>query len=132
MVWIMVRRIRNDRRAVRKACCTKEKFDVTRRAVFTGLLLLAAGCATVSPEARVRSALIGAGLSPRMAGCMAERMVDRLSITQLRRLQALSKLPEKDIGAMTVDQLLHQVRALKDPEIFLVTSRAGLGCAIAG
>jgi hypothetical protein len=63
---------------------------------------------------------------------MAERMVDRLSITQLRRLQALSKLPEKDIGAMTVDQLLHQVRALKDPEIFLVTSRAGLGCAIAG
>jgi hypothetical protein len=67
-----------------------------------------------------------------MAGCMAERMVDRLSITQLRRLQALSKLPEKDIGAMTVDQLLYQVRALKDPEIFLVTSRAGLGCAIAG
>lgn len=105
---------------------------MTRRALSTGLLLLAAACATISPEARVRSALVEAGLSPRIAACMAERMVDRLSIPQLRRLQALSKLPEKDIGAMSVDQFLHQVRALKDPEIFLVTSRAGLSCAIAG
>lgn len=105
---------------------------MTSRAVPTLLLLLAAACATVSPEARVRKALVEAGLSPPVAGCMAERMADKLSITQLRRLQALSRLPEKDIGAMPVDQLMHQIRALRDREIILVTSRAALGCAIAG
>lgn len=103
-----------------------------RKAMFLILPLMLAACASVTPEQRVRASLIESGLSPRIAGCMAERMVDRLSITQLRRLQALSKLPEKDIGGMTVDQFLHQVRALKEPEIFLVVSRAGLGCAIAG
>ncbi|XHS02264.1 hypothetical protein ACFB49_38750 [Sphingomonas sp. DBB INV C78] len=88
-------------------------------------------CATVSPEAKVRAGLIDAGITPRVASCMAERMVDRLSITQLKRLQSLAKLPDRDIGGMTVDQFLHQVRALRDPEIFMVVSQAGLGCAIA-
>jgi hypothetical protein len=94
--------------------------------------LLLAACATVSPEAKVRNALLDAGLSPPMAGCMAERMVDRLSIPQLRRLQSLGKLAHRDIRAMTVDEFLWHVRALEDPEIFSVVSRVGVGCAIAG
>jgi len=39
-----------------------------------GLALAAAGCATPSPEARVRTKLIEAGLSRPMASCMAERL----------------------------------------------------------
>lgn len=92
---------------------------------------LLAGCASVSPEARVRASLIEAGLSPRMAGCMAERMTDRLSIAQLRRLRSLARTRGQDVRAMPVDELLHQIRALRDPEIFEVISRAGVGCALA-
>lgn len=38
---------------------------------------------------KVRSALVDAGLSDSNASCMAERMTDRLSIGQFRRLQVL-------------------------------------------
>ena len=51
------------------------------------LALVLAGCAT--PETRLRSGLQNAGLSKAMSACMAERMVDRLSLLQLRRLSAL-------------------------------------------
>lgn len=103
---------------------------------FAALLLACAlplaGCASVSPEARVRTALIDAGISRPVAACMAERLVDRLSMSQLKRLHSLAKLPGRDIGAMTVDQFLRHIRALEDPEIFAVVSKVGIGCAIAG
>jgi hypothetical protein len=92
--------------------------------------LLLSSCATVSPESRVRAGLIEAGLSPRMAGCMAERMVDRLSLVQLRRLQSLTSLRNSHMADMTVDRFLYKVRALEDPEIFMVTSKAAIVCAI--
>ena len=41
-------------------------------------LILLSGCAT--PETRLKQALVEAGLSEPMAGCMAGRMVDRLSL----------------------------------------------------
>jgi hypothetical protein len=96
------------------------------------LLLPLAACSSMRPEAKVRTALVEAGLSPPMAQCMAERMVDRLSIAQLRRLNSLARLPGRDVGNMTVDEFLYRARALEDPEIFTVVTRAGLGCAIAG
>ena len=65
-----------------------------------------------------------------MAGCMAERMVDRLSLVQLRRLQSLASLRNSHMGGMTVDRFLYKVRALEDTEIFMVTSKAALLCAI--
>ena len=92
--------------------------------------LLLPSCATVSPESKVRAGLIEAGLSPRMAECMAERMVDRLSLVQLRRLQSLASLRKSHMGEMTVDRFLYKVRALEDPEIFMVTSKAAILCAI--
>jgi hypothetical protein len=90
---------------------------------------LLASCATVSPESRLRAGLLDAGLSPRMAGCMAERMVDRLSLVQLRRLQSLASLRKSHMEEMSVDRFLYKVRALEDPEIFLVTSKAAISCA---
>lgn len=68
-------------------------------------------------------------MSPRMAGCMAERMVDRLSLMQLRKLQSLASLRKSHSGRMSADQLLHKVRALQDPEIFAVTSSSALAYA---
>lgn len=93
-------------------------------------MLALSACAT--PETRVRTALQDAGLSRPMSKCMAQRMVDQLSLLQLRRLESLSGLRDSRIGDMTFDQFFHHVRALKDPEIISVVSRAGLGCAISG
>lgn len=99
----------------------------------TPLMLLAAlaGCATVSPEARVRTKLIEAGIRPPVAGCMAERMVDRLSLVQLKRLQSLGGLGNHDMREMSVDELVRRLRALHDPEIVSVVLKAGIGCSIA-
>ena len=94
-------------------------------------LALHAGCATVSPEARVRSKLIEAGLRAPVAGCMAGRMVDRLSLVQLKRLQSLGGLARHDMRGMSIDELVHRLRALNDPEIVSVVLKAGIGCSIA-
>jgi hypothetical protein len=88
------------------------------------LPLALAGC--VTPESRVQAGLENAGLKPRLAHCMAERMTDRLSHDQLRALGGLPKAPH----ARSVDQLLYRLRALDDPEIVRVTSKAALACEI--
>jgi hypothetical protein len=85
------------------------------------------GCAT--PETRLRTGLIDAGLSQRVAGCMAERMVDRLSLLQLRRIGSLASLKDKNASDLTLNQFLHKVRALKDPEILTVTTSSAAVCA---
>lgn len=100
---------------------------------FLALVPLAAtlalsACAT--PEARLRTGLHNAGLSKAMSACMAERMVDRLSLTQLRRLSSLGAMKGKRIDDLTLDQFLHHVRALKDPEILTVTTSSAALCAL--
>lgn len=93
-----------------------------------GLAALLVGCAT--PETRLRNGLINAGLSPQASACMADRMIDRLSLAQLRRLSDLSRINEQRLGDMRVREFWRQVRALRDPEIITITARAGLSCAI--
>jgi hypothetical protein len=56
--------------------------------------------------------------------------VDKLSLAQLRRLSDLSKIKEQRLGEMRVREFWRHVRALRDPEILLITARAGLSCAI--
>jgi len=90
--------------------------------------LMLAGCAT--PETRLRNGLHNAGLSEGMSTCMAERMVDRLSLVQLRRLSALGSLKDKGIADLSLDQFLHKVRALKDPEILTVSTSSAALCAL--
>jgi hypothetical protein len=94
-----------------------------RALALLGATLALAACAT--PETRLRTGLVNAGLPAPLAGCMAGRMVDRLSLIQLRRL---SDLPAaRDSGS--IDQYLHRVRALRDPEIWTVTSSSAALCA---
>jgi hypothetical protein len=87
-------------------------------------------CAT--PTTQLREGLMNAGLSRNQSACMADRMVDRLSLTQLRRLSSLGNFRDEKIREMSVDRFFHNVRSLQDPEILAVTSRAALGCAISG
>ena len=89
------------------------------------LLALLALTACAVPEARLQSGLRSAGLSKPLSACMAERMVDRLSLLQLRRLASLPR----SRGTMSREQFLHRVRALHDPEIVAVTTSSAALCA---
>ncbi|HMS19677.1 hypothetical protein [uncultured Sphingorhabdus sp.] len=90
--------------------------------------LTLAGCAT--PETRIRTALTDAGLSKPIAGCMADRMVDRLSLFQLNKLNGLKKLQGKKASQITIEEFVKRTKALQDPEILGVVSSSGVICAI--
>jgi hypothetical protein len=92
--------------------------------------VLAAGCAS-SYESRIERNLTRAGLSRPVASCMAERMADRLSTGQLKRLASFAKTFDRDIEDMTLAEVSRRVSAIGDAEIVEVVTRAGLGCAIA-
>jgi type IV pilus biogenesis protein CpaD/CtpE len=99
-----------------------------KRVIAAASVLALAACAT--PETRVRTALMDAGLSQPIASCMADRMVDRLSLIQLNRLSGLKKLRGTDMRKVTVDEFLKRTRSLQDPEILGVVTSSGLICAV--
>ncbi|WP_068072840.1 hypothetical protein [Novosphingobium lentum] len=75
-------------------------------------------------EYRVRSGLVEAGVAPRVASCMARRMVDRLTITQLRKLEALQGEDGKAPG------LISGIRKVGDAEVVSVTGTSSFLCRI--
>ena len=87
-----------------------------------------AACAT--PENRVKTALLEAGLSEAVSTCMAARMTDRLSIAQLAKLAEAGR-GAGPVGQMSLSELASRVRGIGDPEIVSVVTSAGVGCAIA-
>jgi hypothetical protein len=85
-----------------------------KRIALVGIALLTlSACAT--PETRVRTALMNAGLSKPIAACMADRMVDRLSLIKLNKLNGLKKLRGQDMRKVTVEEFLRRTRALARP-----------------
>ena len=102
-----------------------------KRLVLTVVLTVTlAACAT--PETRIRNALVEAGLSKPIAGCMADRMVDRLSLIQLNKLRGLGKLQDKRAKKLSIEEFVKRTKALQDPEILSVVTSSGVICAISG
>lgn len=99
-----------------------------RAALVTFTALALSACAT--PEIRVRTALMDAGLSQPIAACMADRMVNRLSLVQLNKLSGLKKLRGQDMRKITVEDFLKRTRSLQDPDILGVVSSSRLICAV--
>lgn len=100
-----------------------------KRIALVSLIAVAlSACAT--PETRIRTVLMDAGLSRPIAACMADRMVDRLSLVQLNKLNGLKKLRGQDIRTVTVEEFLRRTRSLQDPEILGVATSSGLICAV--
>ena len=100
-----------------------------KRIALVSLTALAlSDCAT--PETRIRTALMDAGLSQPIAACMADRMGDRLSLVQLNKLNGLKKLRGQDMRKVTVEEFLRRTRSLQDPEILGVATSSGLICAV--
>ena len=95
------------------------------RGSFLLLLVPLSLAACSGPESRTRDGLIKAGLSPKMADCMAPRMADRLSIAQLRQLAAIGK----GDGKKSVKHVLKRLRDLDDPQIVSVVSSSAALCA---
>ncbi len=94
------------------------------------LLIAVTACAT--PEARLRTGLLDAGLSNSSSTCMAKFMVSRLSLGQLIRISSLGNLKEKQLGDMSVTEFLHNVRALQDVQILSIASKSALACSLIG
>jgi hypothetical protein len=87
-----------------------------------------AGCAT--PETRLRTGLENAGVPKTQSACMADRMTDKLSFTQLRRLGSLASVRDDDARDDNVQEFLHRVRALGDAEIVSVSISSAALCAL--
>jgi len=91
--------------------------------------VMLSGCVQTIAESRVRSALVDAGLNSSNADCMAQRMVDRLTIDQLRKLERLKAEPgEANIG-LSPAQYLERVRRVGDSEVIAVTATSAGLCA---
>jgi hypothetical protein len=93
-----------------------------------GLIILVAliatsGCVSKLAYGRVKTALTDAGLSDANAACMADRMTDKLTILQLRKLQALQG--EK----RSLSDYVTAVRRVGDPEVLAVTATSAAVCA---
>ena len=73
-------------------------------------------------------ALINAGLGGRTSACMAERMVDRLTLSQLRKLEEL-RVPSRSAREDSLEDYLHRVRRVGDAEVIAVTTSSAALCA---
>lgn len=102
------------------------RFMKSRKPFATALLcgaLALSGCVEPIAESRVRSALVDAGLPQDISACMAHRMVDRLTISQLRKLRALEG-PKR-----TVREYVDAVGRVGDREVLEVTASSAALCA---
>ena len=104
---------------------------MTARAALLPILalpLLLTACAT--PAQRITSNLAELGVPQRQAQCMGERLGQRLSIGQLRRLQELSGIRAERLQRMSIREIAAKLTDEKDPGLVLEFIRAGIGCAI--
>ena len=88
------------------------------------------GCA--SRASRIEGALVKAGVSGRMAACLAPRLADRLSDDQLRALAATAKRAPGDDGRAGTREIIARIAGTGDPAIVGIVSSAGLHCALKG
>lgn len=88
------------------------------------------GCVQKIAESRVESALREAGLDQRNSECMAGRMVDRLSIDQLRKLEGLKARKGEPKRPTTLNGYVDRVRRVGDAEVLAVTTSSAALCAV--
>lgn len=80
-------------------------------------------------ESRVEKALLSAGVSPEMSECMAPKMVDRLSLVQLRKLERLKGDDGEYSVPLSGSEAMARLERVDDPEALEVLGRAGGSCA---
>ncbi len=91
-------------------------------------LLLLAACAT--PSQRITTALVDRGVPPPQARCMGDKLGDRLSIAQLKRLDEISKMNGGRMDRMSIPQIANALSDPRDPGLVAEVIRAGVGCLL--
>lgn len=93
-------------------------------AVYTGL-------ANPLIERQVEGTLVKAGIAENRAECMAERMVDRLTISQLWQLrQAMAPLEDEPEDGYSLAELVKRFDRLADGEAVAVLTTSAALCVI--
>lgn len=78
---------------------------------------------------RIERTLVARGIPEPMAGCMAVRMADRLSLAQLRRLERLGPDEGESAEPRSAGDLLARLRRVDDPEAVQIAATAAAVCA---
>lgn len=99
---------------------------MTRLPLFA--LLALAACAT--PSRRISDKLVELGLPATQASCVGDSLQERLSLTQLRRLQELSRTEGVEPRQITLGQIADRLRDPGDRALVGEIVRAGVGCAL--
>ena len=101
-----------------------------RPLVVTASAALALTACSSLAKPSVRSALTEAGVRAPVADCMAQRMTDRLSISQLQTLRHLKGAPGEKASDLSALEIVERVNRVGDPEVVAVTASAGAACAL--
>ena len=81
-------------------------------------------------EARVKTVLLDNGVPETMADCMAPRMVERLSINQLRKLERAAPQDGESAVPLSTQDALARIRRIDDNEAVEVTVTAAGVCVV--
>lgn len=100
------------------------KLAILLLAVVLGFYLTLGGGLARYEEYRVRGALVEAGVGGKHAACMARRMVKRLDLMQLWKLQHFAGKKR------SLDAYLRGIRRVDDNEAVSVTVNSAALCAI--
>jgi hypothetical protein len=92
-------------------------------------LPLIAGCGAVY-ENRIESALVGAGVRPAVAECVATRMVDQLTKSQIHDIARLKGKVDKNLPKMGMVEFLRRHGGGLDARTVSVLTRAGVVCSV--
>lgn len=95
---------------------------VKRLLTLVGLVIVLWAGANLYAGWRIRSALIEGGMAAKPATCMARRMVKRLSLFQLRKLEAFQQ-EKGNIGGF-----VRAAKRIDDSEVVLVTTTSAALC----
>lgn len=102
------------------------------RLAIAGLTLVMVGCAT--PAQRITKELVQIGIPEPQARCVGERLADRLSRDQLKRLVQLAQAAKSQGGSaggtMSLNQIARQFNQPGDKKLVSEVLRTGISCAI--
>ena len=98
-----------------------------RKAVLL-LALFVAACAT--PAQRITERLVALGVPGPQARCMGQRLGDRLSRDQLRRLAEIASVSPDRLGRMNINDIVRQIDQPGDRARVAEVVRAGISCAV--
>lgn len=95
-------------------------------------LMLLAGCVSKYAEVRIESVLLGYGVSPKQASCMADDLSQKLTIDQLRKLSRLASEAKKGLRNRPLRDLVNLAGQVGDQDMVVKVARATVGCAVRG